>query len=389
MKAFILILSFFLTNSTLYAYNDKNILSLVGSKDSLYVISNKGEVIFSKNTEKKLIPASTLKVLTSLLALHCLGDNFRFPTEFYIDVNSNLIMKGYGDPLLVSEALKEMASNIALKIKKINNIILDDSYFIKPIIIPGVSSSLNPYDAPNSAISANFNTVYFKLFKGNIISAEEQTPIIPFVLKRIKETGLKEGRIPLKADECTLYCGNLLLSFLKKENIQINGTIKIGKVRTEDKLIFKYLSKFPLEEVISKFLDSSNNFVANQLFLASGAKLFGEPASLDKGIRAAQKFAKEVIGIENLIIAEGSGISRENLLSAKDMDKILKKFEPYHNLMRYDDREFYKTGTLSNVSTRVGYIENKQGQLYRFVLFTNTPGKSAKKILPYVIKYVN
>ncbi|MBF0118588.1 MAG: D-alanyl-D-alanine carboxypeptidase [Desulfobacterales bacterium] len=389
MKAFILILSFFLTNSTLYAYNDKNILSLVGSKDSLYVISNKGEVIFSKNTEKKLIPASTLKVLTSLLALHCLGNSFRFPTEFYIDVNSNLIMKGYGDPLLISETLKEIASNIASKIKKINNIILDDSYFIKPIIIPGVSSSLNPYDAPNSAISANFNTVYFKSFKGNITSAEEQTPIIPFVVKRIEETGLKEGRIPLKADDCSLYCGHLLLSFLKKENIPINGGVKIGKVRTEDKLIFKYLSKFPLEEVISKFLDSSNNFVANQLFLASGAKLFGEPASLDKGIRAAQKFAKEVIGIENLIIAEGSGISRENLISAKDMDKILKKFEPYHNLMRYDDREFYKTGTLTNVSTRVGYIENKQGQLYRFVLFTNTPGKSAKKILPYVMKYVN
>jgi D-alanyl-D-alanine carboxypeptidase/D-alanyl-D-alanine-endopeptidase (penicillin-binding protein 4) len=57
--------------------------------------------------------------------------------------------------------------------------------------------------------------------------------------------------------------------------------------------------------------------------------------------------------------------------------------------MRHEGREFYKTGTLSGINTRVGYIENTKGQLYRFVVLMNTPGKSTRRIMRKLYHNVN
>ena len=50
-----------------------------------------------------LVPASVLKYATALAALHYLGPDFSYSTEFYLDENHSLIIKGSGDPYLVSE----------------------------------------------------------------------------------------------------------------------------------------------------------------------------------------------------------------------------------------------------------------------------------------------
>ena len=52
--------------------------------------------------------------------------------------------------------------------------------------------------------------------------------------------------------------------------------------------------------------------------------------------------------------SEGSGISRSNKISPDDMIKILIEFMPWHNLLRKDDKGFYKTGTLSGIKTIAG-----------------------------------
>jgi D-alanyl-D-alanine carboxypeptidase/D-alanyl-D-alanine-endopeptidase (penicillin-binding protein 4) len=54
--------------------------------------------------------------------------------------------------------------------------------------------------------------------------------------------------------------------------------------------------------------------------------------------------------------------------------------------MRKKGREFYKTGTLHGVSTRAGYIADKNGGLYRYVVMINTPGKSTKPIMRKLLK---
>ena len=121
--------------------------------------------------------------------------------------------------------------------------------------------------------------------------------------------------------------------------------------------------------------------MANQLLIAAGAKLYGSPGTLDKGILVAKDYAKKMLNVKDLCIIEGSGISRQNRISANSLHKILEKFEPYHKLMHKSGREFYKTGTLDGISTRAGYIRNEKGGLYRFVVLINTQGKSAEPIM--------
>ncbi len=381
----------------LYDQKFNDLKNLLGNQDAVLVVDPQGRVIFSKNAGIQLVPASVLKIFTALVAFHYLGPEYRFATEFYKDQDSNLKVKGYGDPLLISETLVEIVNNIILKfntkLKNINDLVLDDSYFKAPVLIPGVTSSYEPYDAPNGALCVNFNTVNFRRDQnGSYVSAETQTPLLPFVLSKITESAMDRGRIVLspKKNEITLYAGHLLLYFLKKESIKSNGIIKIGRVQKEfDKLIFRYLSRFSLKQVVSKLFEHSNNFIANQLLIAAGAKVYGPPGTLNKGIRAAITYAKNNLKIDNINVVEGSGISRRNRISAKSLYKILKVFEPYHSLMHQMGKAFYKTGTLKGINTRAGYIVNAKGKLYCFVVLLNTPGKSMKPIMDILLHNLN
>jgi serine-type D-Ala-D-Ala carboxypeptidase/endopeptidase (penicillin-binding protein 4) len=379
----------------LYDQKLNDLKNLLGNQDAVLVADPQGRVIFSKNAGIQLVPASVLKIFTALVALHYLGPEYRFATEFYKDQDSNLKVKGYGDPFLISETLVEIANNIILKfntkLKNINDLVLDDSYFKAPVLIPGVTSSYEPYDAPNGALCVNFNTVNFRRDQnGSYISAETQTPLLPFVLSRITESAMERGRIMLSPNknEITLYAGHLLLYFLKKEGIKSNGIIKIERVGKCDKLIFKYLSKFSFTQTLSKLFEYSNNFIANQLLIAVGAKAYGPPGTLNKGVCAALTYAKNNLNIDNVTVVEGSGISRKNRISAKSLYKILKVFEPHHSLMRRADKAFYKTGTLKGINTRAGYVENAKGELYCFVVLLNTPGKSTKPIMDILLQEI-
>ena len=133
-------------------------------------------------------------------------------------------------------------------------------------------------------------------------------------------------------------------------------------------------------------LEYSNNFMANQILIASGAKVYGPPGTIDKGVTATLNYAKNVMKIEDIAIVEGSGISRKNKISAEAFLKILEEFEAYHHFMPHEDREFYKTGNLNGINTRAGYIENGKGELYRFVVIINTPGETTKPIMDKILE---
>jgi len=363
--------------------------NLIGNRDALLVSAPDGKIVFSKNCRKQLIPASTIKILTALVALHYLKPGHRFYTDFYLDRHKNLKIKGYGDPCLTSESLVEISEILSTRLRRFNDLLMDSSYFSPLILIPGITSSQNPYDAPNNALSVNFNTIFFKKEKGVYVSAEHQTPMLDIALKRIKASSLNYGRIPLSQEDIIPYAGHLFLFFFDKGGIATGDKVRPGKIRPDtDKMIFRYTSSFSLEQVIRKLFEYSNNFIANQLLIASGAKAFGPPGTLNKGVQAASDYLKNNLKINDVFIAEGSGLSRKNRISASDLHTILKTFEPYRHLMKRKGREFYKTGTLSGVKTRVGYIENSRGGLYRFVLLINTPGQSTKKIMARLMQSV-
>jgi len=86
--------------------------TLIGSGDSILFTDSHGKIIFAKNATIPRIPASTLKLLTALAALHTLGPDYRFVTDFYLDEDSNLKIKGFGDPLMISETISLIAEGI-------------------------------------------------------------------------------------------------------------------------------------------------------------------------------------------------------------------------------------------------------------------------------------
>jgi D-alanyl-D-alanine carboxypeptidase/D-alanyl-D-alanine-endopeptidase (penicillin-binding protein 4) len=116
------------------------------------------------------------------------------------------------------------------------------------------------------------------------------------------------------------------------------------------------------------------------LFVSIGAREYGAPGSLDKGVQAVRRYAEEQMCIRDFTIVEGSGISRQNRFSPHDMTYFLKAFEPYRALMKSRPDERYKTGTLDGVSTRVGYFTVPGKGLYPFVIFFNSPRKQSATI---------
>jgi D-alanyl-D-alanine carboxypeptidase/D-alanyl-D-alanine-endopeptidase (penicillin-binding protein 4) len=373
----------------------EGVAALIGTKDSLLVVDPNSEIVISKNDTEKLLPASILKIFTSLVAIHYLGLDYRYRTEFFIDNDSNLKIKGFGDPLLISEVVNDISQLLAALLGQsaiINDLVVDDSYFIQPLTIPGVSSSSQPYDAPNGALCVNFNTVFFRKSPTGFVSAEPQTPLLPFAENLIHQRKLKSGRIVLshEENENSIYAGKLFEYFLKQEGVQISGQVRPGRVNfSHDRLIFRYTSRFSLTEIFSKLFEHSNNFTTNQLLITAGIKAFGPPGNLRKGVEAAKAYASKELSISDMIIAEGSGISRKNKVSAREMMRVLEEFEPNFVLLRQKGRDFYKTGTLNGINTRAGFIASNNGGRYRYVVMVNTPGRSTKPIMRQLLKILD
>ncbi|MBW2172129.1 MAG: D-alanyl-D-alanine carboxypeptidase [Deltaproteobacteria bacterium] len=364
------------------------LLSQISSRDALLVAGPDGRIIYSKNATRKCVPASTLKILTGLAAIDHFGKSYRFRTEFYLDCDQNLKVKGYGDPLLISEVWQEIAKALAPKLQGLNDLVLDDTYFADDII-PGVGSSTNPYDAPNGALCANFNTVFFKRDgTGRIVSAEPQTPITPLGRQKIRQLGLDTGRYTFShhRHEAALYAGEILAHFLKENGKVYQGDMRAGVVAPGDTLIYVYHSVFTLDQAVKKMLEFSNNFMANQILLALGAQVHGPPGTLAKGVDVFSNYCREVLGFSDVQIAEGSGISRENRLSPLDMLSVLKHFEPHRALLVREGTLLYKTGSLRGIKTRAGYIENNSGGPYYFAIFLNSSHANIDSIVDCVRK---
>lgn len=365
-----------------------------------------GHVIYEDNADLAFIPASTLKVLTSLTALDLLGPGFHFKTDFFLDNDGNLKIKGWGDPMLTSREIQNMAKDLgkilkAKKIFRLHGLVVDASAFEKDIIIPGTTKTLNPYDATVGALCTNFNTISFKTWNseeknrkipqkkcrkspqdiqnpnGIWVSAEPETPLTDFARDILdKRAGkMTQGRIPLPLGTEARYTGHLIAYFLEREGIHTGQTVTSGKVATRDELIFTWISPHDLEQVVSQLLYYSNNFMANQLFLTLGLIKKGAPANLSKAVKVVMAHAASH-GIDHFLMEEGSGISRHNRISPRSMLKILQAFKPHHDVMRYSQGTYYKTGTLKGVRTLCGYFKGRGDGLYPFVIMVNQEKRS-------------
>ncbi|OGQ87218.1 MAG: hypothetical protein A2512_09520 [Deltaproteobacteria bacterium RIFOXYD12_FULL_56_24] len=424
--------------ASLWAGTKQSLESLV--ENGGLIVTRNGATIYEQNADRQFMPASALKVGTALAAIRILGKDYRFATRFYLSGDRDLYIRGLADPLLVSEEVSLIVAALRNRgLAALRNIIVDDSGCRLENGTDGAGSTLNPYDAQNSCLAVNFNTINLsKGADGSVRSAEEQTPTLPLMRElaqglptgthRINATatgnrslvtdhganpqrsnnhGTSGHRVPQVAASGTAmrtfvrepdrssqdvvpcdrllslrYAGELFAATFKNQGVAVRGEIIPGPVPEGLTPFYEHASSKTMDEVLIGLLKYSNNFIANQIFLAIGAKEYGWPATWDKGRRAMNGFYRNELGLseKDIVVREGSGLSRQNRVTPKGMLAILEAFKPHAGLLSFENNCLRKSGTMTGVYGYAGYFAGERG-LDSFVLFLNQPKNTREQVL--------
>jgi len=337
------------------------------------VLDAAGNALVTRNADKPFVPASVTKIVTAWLALEVLGADYRFETRFYLDKDRVLYVRGGGDPFLVSEELALLAPKLVAATGKapLTGMVLDASYYPAGLRIPGIEDSTESYDALNSALAVNFNTIYAVRRGKTVRSAETQTPITPLAISQFRARGPKgRDRISLAQDPALSlqYAGELLAEFIKQAGGSVKGKILTGSVPEGLAPVYVHRQSRPLSEILHELLVGSNNYIANQVFLEIGAHRLGGPVGLDKSLKVANEMLAAHDLAKAIHLEEGSGLSRGNRFTARGLAKVLALFAPHAGLLKPGKGARYKTGTLDGVRTLAGYADTSKNGQVRFVI---------------------
>ncbi len=382
-----------------------NKTSKIGIK--FYSLDQK-ETLFEINSNRKLIPASNLKIITSVAALKRVGPDYRFYTRLYTDghiegttLRGNLYIKGFGDPSLVTEQMWILVNELKnYPIKKvIGNIIADNSYFLGQGPLPnwGSYKGADAYLAPIGALAFNFNTITVhiapnkKLGKPPLVIVDPPSPYIQvtntavtskrgyksdLIVNRLPHKNYDElvvaGKIPkrvarkkyyLNVTDPQWYTLNVFKDFLKRAGVEIKGKIKRGSLPKLHKLLLEHESQ-PLAEILRGLNKFSNNFMAEQILRVLAAEYFGPPGTTKNGVRFLHEYLQSLgISSDQFEIVGGSGLSRKNRLTANQIVRVLE--DAYNDLSIFP--EFISAlgvmGLDGSVEERM--IGNKEAQKIR------------------------
>ena len=339
------------------------------------VLDQEGNELVAQNADQPFVPASVAKVVTAWLAMEVLGGEYRFATRFYLDDKRVLYVRGGGDPFLISEELALLAPKLVAAAGKepLTGIVLDASYYPADLRIPGIEDTDEAYDALNSALAVNFNTIHAVRRGSKVRSAEKQTPITPLAISQFRARAPNgRSRISLAQEDPEVgvqYAGELLAAFIRRAGGSIKGKISTGSIPEGLQPVYVHRQSRAMSEILTQLLLGSNNYIANQVFLEIGAHRLGGPVSLAKSLQVAREILTKHDLAEAIQLKEGSGISRANRFTARGLAKLLHHFAPHAALLRKGrGGSRFKTGTLSGVRTLAGYAKtSKHGQV-RFVI---------------------
>ena len=351
----------------------KETVAALAPSGLVLAVDSEGNELVAQNADEPFVPASVTKIVTAWLALEVLGGDYRFETRFYLDDKRVLYIHGGGDPFLISEELAPLATNLVAAVGKqpINGIVLDASYYPSNLTIPGIEDTNNSYNALNSALAVNFNTI-FAVRRGNKVSSgEKQTPITPLAIAQFQERGPKGGgRISLSQDPAVSlqYAGELIAAFIQRAGASVKGGISTGTVPEGLEPVYVHRQSRTLSKILAEMLRASNNYIANQVFLEIGGHRLAGPVSLEKSLDVAN----EMLAAHGLATAihleEGSGISRDNHFTARGLAKVLELFAPHSDLLHGHDGGMDKTGTMDGIRTLAGYADTSSHGRVRFVI---------------------
>ena len=349
---------------------------------------------YPRGCNPELIPASLLKIANALAALELLGPEYRFPTEVYAGADGRLGVRGYGDPFLVSETWEDLADQLATRSgvsRSWSGLFLDPSAFDPELNIPGLESSLDPYNAKIGSLASNFNTVFVEVnAQGEIRSAEPQTPLtnVAIELARELEPGKHRINITQQPGRSLEFTAELARAFLQQAGLRFEEPgFTTRPVSAADVLLLRYENPRPLHEVVAGMLQYSNNFIANQLLLAMGRSSGSrEPASLGRGLRQINTFLQTRMGwaADSFRVVEGSGIARDNRMTPEMVLDLLRAFSPYRKLMPVEKGVLLKTGTLKGIYNIAGYFPEHEDLF--FVVMLEQPRNYRNAVMKHLLR---
>ena len=342
------------------------------------------EVLFSRNGNVGLAPASTLKIVTSATAFHLLKPDFVWETTLGFSgtiksdgiLNGNLILTGGGDPTLGSWRYESSKSDVLIKkwvnavlnsgIKKITGrIIADDSLFgTQTLPLGWIWQDIgNYYGAGSNSLTWQENQVEltFKpgLKVGDITTFQKLTSELAGlkIVNEVKTGSPGSGdnvyafsspysdiiylrgtygidlkkQIAISVPDPALEVGRLLQSALEKAGIIFSeAAISFRQMEIEkqlfqapDKIIATHTSP-DLSRVIYWFNQKSINLYGEHLIKTMAWKN-GKKISPENGTELVRKFWNTKLGIdmEAINIIDGSGLSPGNRITTLSMVKIL------------------------------------------------------------------
>ncbi|WP_299774150.1 D-alanyl-D-alanine carboxypeptidase [uncultured Pseudoteredinibacter sp.] len=333
------------------------------------LLTAKGGGAVDIRSDKPLIPASTMKLLVAYLALEHWGEDHRLSTDFYLQ-GDTLWVKGLGDPNLTSEELElvALALDKTIDLTKVKKLAVDHSFFPE-IRLDGRGKSNNPYDAANSALGVNYNTVYLKRDRRGLYSGEAQTPMTPMAKKLGRWVkGSYRMSLPGGRDKAAQYFAQVFSQIVFAKQLPLEIAVVPA---TADK-IYTHKNSLTIARVVEQLLEYSNNYTTNQLFLLLGAEANGGVVSEQAAIDYASKTFREKFGWQDFTIYDGAGLSRNNRLSTKQLLSVAEALRPWRWLLpSARDHIRAKTGTMLRISSLAGFYRDSEDKWRAFALMIN------------------
>ena len=381
---------------------------------SAYAVNTKtGEVVMDENSGKSLMPASSIKAITTATALQILGPETRFQTDLEYDgvidskgiLHGNIYIRGGGDPCLGSDRIegslgweKQIAAWVEavqkLGIKKIEGeVIADASRWEKALAPPSWNweDLGNYYGAGACALSFHENSYTLKFKPGK---EGEKTTILSLdppiaglsvenevttgaigsgdnaciygseysTVQHVRGTIPEGGEFSIKGaiPDPARLCSNLLSKALSEKGISIESQ----KLESQKKIVFHTTYSPMVKEIVYWTNQKSINLYAEHLLKKMGEVVFKD-GSTKAGIKAVGEYWRKKVDLEGFNMADGSGLSRKNLVTAKQFVSILsetKKTDVFsiflQSLPQETDRIKAKDGGMSLVRSYAGYTDD-------------------------------
>jgi D-alanyl-D-alanine carboxypeptidase/D-alanyl-D-alanine-endopeptidase (penicillin-binding protein 4) len=394
------------------------------------------------NADTAMLPASTMKLVTTYAGLSMLGPDYRWRTSAYADgdidgngvLHGNLYIQGTGDPKLVPEELIDLVDKIRhAGITGIDGALVLDKRFFDPSTrdAPPFDDDVTaPYNVGPDPLLYAFKSLSFTLTPspdGNVaidaVPALAQlqidnslraspgacvgadTALTPSVTP--KPNGIVEalfsGEYPVRCgartvnvavlDHSAFFAGGFL-ALWRSAGGTFNGTTHEGPVPTGARLVAVHRGPV-LADIVRDINKFSNNVMARNLFLTIGAVVDKPPATPAKSAQAIARFLHtQGLSMPELTLANGSGLSREEHVSAHSLADLLQNANAspvaqvfvaslpvagvdgtMRNRLRNEPvlgNAHIKTGTLNDVRAIAGYVAADDGQSYVVVSFINS-----------------